>query len=125
MRRVREEEKSGSVAGKVSTTSDDHMPHLSRRPEFVTRGRERFLVGVLKGVHCDNPSLDLTVNASGKLVVLHADNYFNLPFTALGFQPGKDLNPCADLENRPAKVEYVESASPNVTAHLISVELHK
>jgi tetratricopeptide (TPR) repeat protein len=125
MRRVREEEKSGSVAGTVSTTSDDHMPHLARRPEFVPRGPHRFLVGVLKGVHCDNPSLDLTVNASGKLVVLHADNYFNLPFTALGFQPGKDLNPCADLENRPAKVEYVESASPNVTAHLISVELHK
>jgi tetratricopeptide (TPR) repeat protein len=125
MRRVHEEEKAGNVSGTVSTTSGDRIPHLARRPEFVPHGPHRFLVGVLKSVHCDNPALDLTVNASGKLVALHADNYFSLPFTALGFQPDKDLNPCADLENRPAKVEYVESASPNVTAHLISVELHK
>jgi hypothetical protein len=43
----------------------------------------------------------------------------------LGFQPGKDLNPCTDLENRPAKVEYVESANPSVTAQIVSIELHK
>ncbi len=123
-RRMNEEEKSGGGAA-VSTTSEGYVPHLSRRPEFVARGPHRFLVGVLKGVHCDNPALDLTVNSSGKLVALHVDNYFTLPFTALGFQPNKDLNPCADLENRTAKVEYVESENPSVTAHLISVELHK
>jgi hypothetical protein len=43
----------------------------------------------------------------------------------LGFQASDDLNPCKDLENRPAKVEYVESADPSVTPQLISVELHK
>lgn len=122
-RRINEEEKSGGAV--VSTTSDGYMPHLSRRAEFVARGPHRFLVGVLKGVHCDNPALDLTMDSSGKLLALHADNYFTLPFTSLGFQPDKDLNPCADLENRTAKVEYVESADPKVTAHLISVELHK
>jgi tetratricopeptide (TPR) repeat protein len=123
-RRMNEEEKSSGGAA-VSTTSDGYMPHLARRPEFVPRGPHRFLVGVLKAVHCDNPALDLTVNSSGKLLALHVDNYFTLPFTALGFQPDKDLNPCADLENRPAKVEYVESENPSVTAHLIAVELHK
>jgi tetratricopeptide (TPR) repeat protein len=123
--RMNEEEGAGNVAGSVSTKSDDHVPHLSRRPEFVPQGPHRFLVGVLKGVHCDNPALDLTVNSGEKLLALHVDNYFKLPFTSLGFQPDKDLNPCADLENRPAKVEYVESADPKVTAHLVSVELHK
>jgi tetratricopeptide (TPR) repeat protein len=123
-RRMNEEEKAGGGVA-VSTTSDGYMPHLARRSEFVPHGPHRFLVGVLKGVRCDNPAMDLTVNSSGKLVALHVDNYFTLPFTALGFQPDKDLNPCADLENRPAKVEYVESANPNVTAHLVSVELHK
>jgi tetratricopeptide (TPR) repeat protein len=122
-RRLNEEEKAGSAAA-VSTTGE-HMPRLARRPDFVPRGPHRFLVGVLKGVRCDNPALDLTVNSSGKLVALHVDNYFKLPFTALGFQPDKDLNPCADLENRPAKVEYVESANPSVTAQLISIELRK
>jgi hypothetical protein len=76
-------------------------------------------------VHCDNPALDLTVSSDAKPIALHVDNYFKVPFTALGFQPSKDLNPCADLENRTAKVEYVESANPSVTAQLISVELHQ
>jgi tetratricopeptide (TPR) repeat protein len=123
--RMNEEEKAGSQAEAVSRTNEGHAPRLARRPEFVPRGPHRFLVGVLKGVRCDNPALDLTVNSSGKLVALHVDNYFTLPFTTLGFQPDKDLNPCADLENRPAKVEYVESANPSVTAQVISVELHK
>ncbi len=123
-RRLNEEEKAGGGT-QVSTKSDGYVPRLRRREEFVPQGPHRFVVGVLKGVHCDNPALDLTVSSSGKLVALHADNYFKLPFTSLGFQPAKDLNPCADLEDRPAKVEYVESADPKVTAQLISVELHK
>jgi hypothetical protein len=91
----------------------------------VAKGSHRFLVGVLKGVHCDNPALDLTINASGKLVALHVDNYYKIQFSALGFQPSKELNPCADLENRPAKIEYVESADPSMSPQLIAVELHK
>jgi tetratricopeptide (TPR) repeat protein len=109
----------------VSTTSEERSPQLARRTKFVPRGPHRFLTGVLKSVRCDNPALDLTVNSSGKSVALHIDNYFTLPFSALGFQPDKDLNPCTDLENKPAKVEYVESANPSVTPQLISVELHK
>ena len=126
--RLNDEEKNGSngvVSTSGSTTSESATPRLARRPNFVPRGPHRFLVGVLKGVHCDNPGLDLTVSSGGKIVALHVDNYFKLPFSTFGFQPGKDLNPCADLENRPAKVEYVESATPSATAQLISVELHK
>jgi hypothetical protein len=69
--------------------------------------------------------LDLTLNANGKLVALHVDNYFKIQFSARGFQPSSDLNPCKDLEDKPAKVEYVESASPSARAQLIAVELHK
>jgi tetratricopeptide (TPR) repeat protein len=95
--RLDDEETSGST-GAVSTTSEAPIPHLARRVNFVPRGPYRFLVGILKGVHCDSPALDLTVNSGGKLIALHVDNYFTLPFSALGFQPGKDLNPCVDLE---------------------------
>jgi hypothetical protein len=108
----------------VQTTSVTR-PQLKQRPQFVAKGPHQFMVGVLKGVHCDNPALDLTVNADGKLVPLHIDNYYKIQFTARGFQPDKELNPCADLENRPAKVEYVESADPAMNAQLIGIELHK
>ena len=115
----------GKEAGPGQPTPGVPVPHLKRRPVFVAKGPHRFLVGVLQSVHCDSPALDLTVNASGKLVPLHVDNYYKIPFSAMGFTPSSELNPCKDLENKPAKVEYVESASPSTGAQLISVELHK
>ena len=107
-----------------ATTSDVSIPRLKHR-EFVARGPHRFLVGVLKSVHCDNPALDLTVSTMDKQLSVHGDNYYKIAFTTLGFQPSGDLNPCIDLENRSAKVEYVESADPSAPAQLLSVELHK
>ena len=123
-KRISDEEK--TEAGEAVEATDAPVPQLKRRPpEFVAKGPHRFVTGVLKSVRCNNPAIDLTVDNNGKLVPLHADNYYKIPFSALGFQPGAELNPCADLENRPAKVEYVESANPAATAQVISVELHK
>src|SRR5579864_8941440 len=116
---------SNSGSKSVDEKIDANVPRLKHRPEFVPKGPHRFAVGVVKSVTCDNPTLDLTVSANGKLIMLHADNYYKIQFSTLGFQAEGDLNPCADLENRPAKVEYVESANPSVTAQLVAVELHK
>ncbi len=41
---------------------------------------------------------------------MHSANYFKIDFSALNVTLKGDLNPCADLEGKPAKVEYVESA---------------
>jgi hypothetical protein len=41
------------------------------------------------------------------------------------FPAQRRSRPGKDLENRPAKVEYVESAHPSITPQLVSVELHK
>ena len=90
---------------------------------FVPRGPRRFLVGILKDVHCSPPALDLTVRAQAKSVQLHSENYYRIQFTAL-FTPRGDLNPCDDLENRPAKVEYFESANGSETPRLVAIELH-
>ncbi|MGA2102870.1 MAG: hypothetical protein ABSG34_17310, partial [Candidatus Sulfotelmatobacter sp.] len=104
---------------------DGAVPTLKRRDSFVAKGPHRFLVGVLKTVHCVTPQIDLTVDSGGKLLVVHAENYYKLQFSALNFTPSGDLNPCKDLEGRPAKVEYVESADQSVPARVLSVELHK
>ena len=69
--------------------------------------------------------MDLTVDSSGKTLALHAQNYYKIQFTALNFAPSSDLNPCKDLEGRPAKVEYVESSDQAVGARVLAVELHK
>jgi len=116
-------EKNGTVTTK-ETTSEPAVPRLKHR-EFVAKGPHRFVVGVLKGVRCGNPELDLTVSTKDKQLALHGDNYYKIAFSTLGFTPSGDLNPCKDLENHPAKVEYVESADPSVTPQVLSVELHK
>jgi hypothetical protein len=100
------------------------MPHLVHR-DFVPSGPHRFEVGVIKNVRCDSSSIDFAIESTGKSRPFHADNYFTLPFSALGFQPSGEINPCKDIEGRPAKVEYVESANHAETPRLISVELHK
>jgi len=92
---------------------------------FVAKGPHRFLTGTLKSVHCKPPQMDLTVDSSGKTLALHAQNYYKIQFTALNFAPSSDLNPCKDLEGRPAKVEYVESADQAAGARVLAVELHK
>ena len=104
--------------------SDTQRPTLKHR-DFVAKGPHKFMVGTLKSVHCDRSMMDLTVSSKSTDLAVHSDNYYSIPFSALGFQPSSDLNPCSDLENRPARIEYVESAKPDASAQLISVELHK
>jgi Tfp pilus assembly protein PilF len=120
--RMREDASATAAPGAAAPAE---IPHLAHRKEFVASGPHRFLVGMLKGVHCDTPMLDLTVSSSAKTLALHADNYYKIEFTTLNSQPKGDLEPCNDLENRPAKVAYVESADKSEAPHLIAVELHK
>jgi len=108
-----------------SDASGTFVPKLEHRDTFVEKGPHRFLVGVLKDIHCTAPELDLTVASKVKTLTLHAQNYYKVQFTALNFAPSDNLNPCKDLEGRPAKVEYVESADPSVAPRVLSVELHK
>lgn len=116
----------GSTDATVSAkASEVNGPQLSHRDNFVAKGPHRFVVGVLKNIHCDAPQIELTVDAAGKSVHLHAENYYKIQFTALNFSPSGNLNPCEDLEGRPAKVEYVESADQSVVARVLGVELHK
>jgi Flp pilus assembly protein TadD len=121
-RRMRDETKATAAPGASAHTE---IPHLVHRKEFVANGPHRFVVGVLKAVHCDSPMLDLTVSSGAKTLALHADNYYKIQFSVLNFQFRGDLEPCSDLENRPAKVEYVEFTDKADAPHLIAVELHK
>ena len=122
--RNRQLHEEATAASEQTSSTDTAIPRLARR-EFVATGPHRFVVGVLKGVHCDIPMLDLTVSSGAKTLALHTDNFYKIQFTALNFSPTSELKPCSDLENRPAKVEYVESADKTAAPHLIAVELHK
>lgn len=116
---------SAEKASAVQDSSDNaQRPHLVRR-DFVASGPHRFVTGVLNDVHCNSSSMDLAVKSGSKTLSFHADNYYTIQFSVLGFQPKGDLKPCDELEGRPAKVEYIESADKSQPPHLLSVELHK
>jgi predicted Zn-dependent protease len=124
------QERTGELGAEPKADQDQgaaatNIPPLSQRRKFVPSGPHRFVVGVLKAVHCDAPNLDLTVTSGAKTLALHADNYYKIQFTTLNFQPNGDLKPCTDLENRSARVEYVESADKSEAPQLIAVELHR
>ena len=67
-------------------------------------------------------NLDLAVTVGAKTLALQTDNYYRIQFTALNFEPGGDLKPCGDLENMPAKVEYVRILRQNDTPRLIAID---
>ena len=117
-------EESKPARAEVTATETD-IPHLVHRKGFVPSGPHRFVVGILKAVRCDTSNLDLTVSSGAKSLALHSDNYYKIQFTALNFQPSDELKPCTDLDNRPAKVEYVDSADKSEAPQLIAIELHK
>ena len=116
---ARSEEKQPDRASLIA----DH-PKNSDNHKFVPKGSHQFMVGMLRGVRCETASLDLTINSKAKTLALHAENYYKIQFTAL-FTPNGTLKPCEDLENRLARVEYVESVDGSEIPRLIAVELHK
>jgi len=97
-----------------SAAHDDPLPNAPHH----------FVTGVLKDVRCNTPAIDLNVIAAGKTLRLHAGNYFKIEFSTLGVTLKGNLNPCADLEGRGAKVEYLDTASKG-TAAVVAIEIHK
>jgi len=113
-----------STTVSAGTGEDETRPRLVRR-DFVANGPRRFVTGLIRDVHCNSENIDLAIQSGAKTISLHSDNYYKISFTTLGFQPSSDLKPCSDLEGRPAKIEYQESADKSVTARVLAIELHK
>ena len=107
------------------TSTAEGYTHSEHVEEALPTGPHHFLVGTLQDVHCHDPGIDLNIAAKGKTMALHSGNYYKIGFTALGFTPQSDLNPCKDLEGMAAKIEYVESSAKPTAAYVVAIELHK
>lgn len=112
-----------AVEASSKEASVDVTANSAAHPEAIPNGPHHFVVGVLKNVRCDSPAMDLNVISSGKTLGLHANNYFKVQYSVLNVTLKGDLDPCADLEGRPAKVEYVDST--NGGGALMAIEIHK
>jgi thioredoxin-like negative regulator of GroEL len=110
-------------ANDTSTAEGD--THSENIEEALPAGPHHFLVGTLQDVRCHEPGIDLNIAAKGKTMALHSGNYYKIGFSALGFTPKGDLNPCKDLDGMSAKIEYIESAAKPAVAYVVAIELHK
>lgn len=89
------------------------------------KGPQRSIIGTVSNVRCSPPAvIDLDVNAGGKVVTLHARNYYQVQFTALNYTAKPEFQPCTDLEGMHVRAEYVESVSAKING-LVTIELHK
>jgi hypothetical protein len=79
----------------------------------------------MQNVQCHSAGIVLTVVAKDKKMALHSGNYYKIEFTALGFTPKGDLDPCKDLESKPAKVEYIDSPDKPGSGYVVAIEVHK
>ena len=118
---ARERQTAEELEANVEANADD----AEAPKEELPKGPHRFVVGTLQNVHCHASKIDLTIAAKDKTMPLHSGNFYQIGFTALGFVPKGDLNPCMDLDGMAAKVEYVESSAQPPVAHVVAIELHK
>jgi tetratricopeptide (TPR) repeat protein len=125
-RRFSEQTKAGTAAVEVTshTAEAEIGADSAAHEEVLPNGPHHFVTGVLKNVRCNTPAMDLNVISAGKTLGLHSGNYFKIDYSALGLTLKADLNPCADLEGRPAKVEYADATNSG-PAGVVAIEIHK
>jgi tetratricopeptide (TPR) repeat protein len=89
-------------------------------------GPKHSVLGVIRNVHCSYPAvLEFRVEATGKSYSVYHNDYVKLEITASGFVPQGVMNPCTDLEGRPARVQYAQSSDETVDGQVLAIELHK
>ena len=123
--RQRQAEEVKADAQATATFQREENVNAEAANEEIPKGPHRFLTGTLSDVQCQGSGIKMTVSAKGKTTALRSGNYYKIEFSALGFAPKGDLNPCKDLDGKPAKVEYIESSAGPGTAHVVAIELHK
>jgi Flp pilus assembly protein TadD len=120
-----EQVKAGTAAAEATGNVPEAEGAANLPPEEpVPNGPHHFAVGVLRDVHCAAPAMDLNVVSAGNTLGLYARNYFKVRYSVLNVALKGELNPCVDLEGRPAKVEYVESTNKHAAA-VVAIEIHK
>lgn len=113
------------VEGPAARDDEPSPPTEKNPPVLARREPQRTLTGTIQEVQCSMPAkMELKLESRGATVVLHADNYYKVRFSAVGFTPAGELHPCTELEGMNARVEFVE-ASGSKPGQITSVELQK
>jgi hypothetical protein len=115
--------------GKIFVQTSENVVDVDAKPKHPTESPNRpkhLAAGVIRGVQCSYPTvIEFHLDTVKKPVSLYSNNYFKLDFTALGFTPKGNLDPCKDIEGMKARVQYVESSDKSVDGQVIAIEFRK
>ncbi len=113
----------GDQSPQTKLVADASAPPVLARVHEL-KGPKHQAIGLLKDVRCSGTSaMEFNVVAKTKTTLLHSDNYMKIEFSALGFTPSGDLNPCTDLQNLHGRVQFVDSATAGEPGQVVAVEL--
>lgn len=101
-------------------------PPPPRHPTEDPRGPKLVAKGVIKSVHCSEPSiLELRVEGTGKVISLYSNNYYKIEYSATNYTPEGEIHPCADLEGMNASVQYAATSDKTIDGQILAVQLNK
>jgi tetratricopeptide (TPR) repeat protein len=103
---------------------DDHPRYPTEDPT----GTRHTARGLVRDVRCSYPMiLTFTVDEGSRShrLLVYRNDFRQIDFSAVNFDPKGDLNPCTDLEGLKAKVQYAEVSDKSVAGQILSVQLTK
>lgn len=112
----------GSVASAVTSSQAPEFEHPTEKPHGPTLVAK----GVIHGVRCSYPAvIELQVAGAQGTVKLYNNNYYEIEYAAVNYQPPGEIDPCSDLEGAKAKVRYFATADKTVGGQIVGIEISK
>ena len=110
----------------AAVASEADAPPAPKHPTETPHGPDRWVEGVIHGVHCAGPGvLELRVNSAKGSTTVYSNDAYRIDFRALNFTPKEAIHPCQDLEGMKARVHYFATADKTVAGQITVIALWK
>ncbi len=100
----------------ATSAASPHPSASADAPKHTARG-------VIQNVRCNGAVLELQLLGSNQTTALYSNNYFKIEFAAINDTSPGDMQPCHDLEGKPALVSYAETADKTAAGEIVSIAL--
>lgn len=104
-------------------TNDKPPGDTAPREAPATFLRPGLAEGDISAVGCTAPEMNLTVNAGGESVRLHAAQFTQIEFLAQDWTPPEHFDPCRDLKGLHARIRFTPAQGKAGRGEIVSIEI--
>ena len=92
----------------------------------VKTGAALKAAGLIRSVKCDYPAtMDVVLDSDGKLRKLHAENYYQVQYWAVGAAGKTGFQPCEELEGKHVVIEFLSVSGEEYSGLIRTVAIEK